>query len=125
MLKMTTLLIRHPRLTSEAFERHHREIHAPLFAANPAARKHVKRYVLSYPTKLQPPGLPKVECDAIVEFWFDSVAGMVATFSHPHYLTKVRPDEHRFMDMERSSLIVTHETIVIQNDPTIPVGDGM
>jgi hypothetical protein len=33
VLKMTTLIVRHPSLTKEAFEQHHREIHAPLFAA--------------------------------------------------------------------------------------------
>lgn len=83
MLKMITLIVRHPSLTKEAFEKHHREIHAPLFAANPAAQTHVKRYVLSYPTSLQPPGLPHTPCDAIVELWFDGVAGMMATFAHP------------------------------------------
>jgi hypothetical protein len=31
---MITLIVRHPSLTKEAFEKHHREIHAPLFAAN-------------------------------------------------------------------------------------------
>jgi hypothetical protein len=82
VLKMTTLIVRPPSLTKEAFEKHHREIHAPLFAANPTAQKHVKRYVLSYPTRLQPPGLARTPCDAIVEFWFDSVAGMMATFAH-------------------------------------------
>lgn len=124
MLKMTTLIVRHPSLSSEAFAKHHREVHAPLFAANPAARRHVKRYVLSYPTKLQPPGLAHTQCDAIVEFWFDNMAGMMATFAHPHYLTKVRPDEHRFMDMDRSSFIVTRETVVIQHDADLPVSDG-
>ncbi len=124
MLKMTALIVRHPSLTKAAFERHHRDVHAPLFAANPAAQKQVKRYVLSYPTKLQPPGLARTPCDAIVEFWFDGVAGMMATFAHPHYLTKVRADEHRFMDVERSSFIVTRETVMIQDDPDLPISDG-
>ena len=84
----------------------------------------MKRYVLSYPTTFQPPGLPHASCDAIVEFWFDSVAGMIATFAHPHYISKVRPDERRFMDMERSSFILTHETVVIQRDATLPISDG-
>jgi EthD domain len=122
--KMTTLIVRHPSLTKEAFEQHHREIHAPLFAANPAAQKHVKRYVLSYPTRLQPPGLARTPCDAIVEFWFDGVAGMMATFTHPHYLSPRCAPMSRFMDMERSSFIVTRETVVIQHDPDLPVSDA-
>ena len=117
MLKMTALIVRLSSLTKQAFEKHHRDVHAPQFAANRAAQKHVKRYVLSYPTEVQPPGLARTPCDAIVEFWFDGVAAMMATFVHPHYLPKLRPDEHRFMDMERSSFIVTRENVVIQHDP--------
>jgi hypothetical protein len=31
------------------------------------------------------------------------MADMMAAFAHPRYLTKVRAEEHRFMDMKRSS----------------------
>ena len=67
MIKFTILLRRKPGMTHEAFVRHHREVHAPLFMSVAAVRTHVRRYVQQHALQVELPGLPPGKYDGITE----------------------------------------------------------
>ena len=113
MIKFTILLRRAPSMTREEFVAHHRDRHAPLFAALPEVRQHVRRYVQCHTVPATLPGLPPVTFDGISEIWFDDLAGLEAVFGCENYMTTIRPDEARFLDLHACEFVLTTETVVI------------
>ncbi len=49
----------------------------------------------------------------IAELWFDDVESMNAAFNEPRYLEIIRPDELKFVDLERCMSFVSEELEVI------------
>ena len=112
MIKLTVLMKRNPALTLEQFVAHHREVNAPLFAALPVVRRHVRRYVLSHSVADALPGFPPSGFDGYSELWFDDMAGFQAVGQDEEYLRTIRPDEERFMDLAGCRFLVTTERVV-------------
>lgn len=51
--------------------------------------------------------------DGIVELWFDSVESLNTAFTEPRHLELIRPDELKFVDLDRCVSIVCEEFQVI------------
>ena len=112
MTKFTILLKRHPAMTHDQFVGYHQHSHAPLFGSLPVVRAHVRRYVQQHTLPVGLPGLPPARYDGITELWFDDVQGIATLFGDPDYLTRVRPDEERFLDLHGCDFIVSQENLV-------------
>jgi hypothetical protein len=113
VIVLTSLLRRLPHLSPEEFRTHHRERHAPLFAATPAARRHVRRYTIDHPEPNWTPGLPDTTFDAVVRMWFAGRKDLVAMFASPSYWKTIRPDEKRFFSYADSEFYLAQERIII------------
>lgn len=108
-IRFTTLLIRNHSLTFEAFTKHHREKHMPIFASIPIIQKNVKEYKILQAFNQDIAGFPAGKYDGIVEFWFDHYSDMISVFINPKYLSKVRPDEKRFMEFNECDFIISRD----------------
>ena len=113
MIKFTILLARNPALTHGQFVAHHRNIHADLFMSVAAVKDTVRRYVQQHALPVVLPGLPPVKYDGVTELWCDEVSAITRLCSDPEYLERIRPDEARFLDLERCDFIVSSENNVV------------
>ncbi len=113
MIKFTILLRRHPTMTHDEFVAYHRQNHAPLFCALPEVRQHVRRYVQCHTLPASIPGLPPITFDGITEIWFDDVASLEAVFTAASYMRTIRPDEAKFLDLQRCEFVLSSESVVI------------
>ncbi len=113
MIKFTILLRRHPAMTQEQSVQYHREQHAPLFTSLAEVKQYVRRYVQSHSTGEQLPGIPPMTFDGVTELWFDEMAGLTGVFGSQGYLDRIRPDEARFLSLDRCEFALTKEHVVI------------
>jgi uncharacterized protein (TIGR02118 family) len=113
MIKLSILMMRRSDLTYEQFIQHWREIHGPLFAAQPESKHYVRRYIQDHSTGDALPGTTVSTFDGIAEIWFDDMSGAKAFFESDGYKNNVVPDEKAFMDRERCELLYTHEHSVM------------
>lgn len=114
MIKLTAFLPRVPSMTREEFISHHREIHAPLLRDNPFARSLVKRYEQAHNIGATVPGitLPDHYFDGIAELWFDSLEDLSKFYTGEQYLSVIRPDELRFIDLSRIVAMISTVNVV-------------
>ena len=117
MIKMTILLRRKPEITHEEFIAYHRTKHAPLFSSLPEVKQYVRRYVQCHATGDQLPGLPDNHIDGTTELWFDDLAGIAGVFQSQSYMTTIRPDEEKFLDLHACEFLVgtEHEVFPLRN----------
>lgn len=113
MVKFTVFMRRSPSMTQEQFVDHHRNKHSLLFKALPATQKYVRRYVQSHPVSTSILGFSETTFDGLTEIWFDDMASFEALFNDPEYLREIRPDEESFVDLKRSEILLTTETVII------------
>lgn len=115
MIRFTTLLVRNQTLTFDEFRVHHKERHIKLFSSVPVIQKNVKRYVVSHSIVTDDKRKPFEKYDGIVEFWFDNIADAMRIFIDPVYLSRVRPDEHRFLELKKCDFVISKELPPIRN----------
>ena len=91
------------------------EVHGPLAHEIPEFTRYYGRYVHNYVIPcdgaaggLDPP------FDGIVEEWVESVDAFASCLSEPKYLEIVRPDEQRFVDFERSHMLLVRERVILE-----------
>ena len=113
MIKITILLRRKSGTSHDEFVSHHRNNHAPLFSSLPEVKQYVRRYVQCHLTGDQLPGLPDNHIDGSTELWFDDLAALAGVFQSENYMTKVRPDEEKFLDLHACEFLVGAEHEVI------------
>jgi hypothetical protein len=107
--RFTTMLMRNSAMSFNEFMRHHKERHIPLFSSIPIIQRNVLRYVVSHRISgLSPDGFCG-KYDGIVDFWFDNAVDLAAIFVNPSYLSIVRPDERRFLDLSACDFIISRE----------------
>ena len=115
LIRFTTLLIRNQHLTFDEFRTHHKERHIKLFSSVPVIQKNVKRYVVSHSIFTDDERKPFEKYDGIVEFWFDNIGDAMRIFIDPVYLSRVRPDEHRFLELKKCDFVISKELPPIRN----------
>jgi len=113
MVKIIVCAVRKPGMGHEEFDRYWRNQHAAVIKSVPEFTRHVRRYVQCHLAAQDTPFLEAGSYDGVAELWFDDLAAMNAAFSEPRYLEVIRPDELKFVDMERTVSLVTEELEVI------------
>jgi hypothetical protein len=108
--RFTTMLMRNSNMSFNEFVCYHKEHHMPLFSSISIIQKNVLRYVVSHRiNNVRPDGLTCGKYDGIVDFWFDNSIDLFAIFVNPKYLSKVRPDERRFLNLKACDFIISRE----------------
>ncbi|MCL1991630.1 MAG: EthD domain-containing protein [Spirochaetes bacterium] len=105
-IKFTTLLIKNSDMNFDEFKNHHKEHHIPLFSSTPIVQKNIKKYVVSH--KIEEGNCAK-NYNGIVEFWFNNIFSMLVVFMNHEYLSKVRPDEKKFLNLKKCDFIISKE----------------
>ena len=104
MVKAIYLIRRKPGMSVEDFHRYWREVHGAIAARIPGMRRYVQCHAIA--------NASGDDWDGAAEAWFDDLAAVERAVASPEYKA-AREDEHRFIDMERTSLIFTEEVPVI------------
>ena len=113
MIKITIFVARKADLTFEEFDTYWREKHAPLIKSVTDFSRHIRKYVQSHRVAGEVPLAQEADYDGVAELWFDDVESLNTAFTEPKYMELVRPDELKFVDLERCVSIVCEEFQVI------------
>ncbi len=113
MIKLIVCAVRRHDFTFEQFDTYWREQHGPLVRSVTEFTRHVQRYVQCHLSSAEVPLMQGRDFDGIAELWFDSAEDMHRAFSEPRYLELIRPDELKFLDMDKCRSFVTEELEVI------------
>ncbi|MEQ8663250.1 MAG: EthD domain-containing protein [Gammaproteobacteria bacterium] len=116
MLKLVSVLNRHPGLAVEAFQDHWLNIHGPLVARLPGLRRYVQSHTLLSGYRKGAPA-----ADGIAELWFDDSAALRA-LEDTSELVAVRADEVKFIAPDGHRQLFVDEHVI--KDGPIPV-DGV
>jgi len=112
MIKLVGMLKRKPGMTSEEFHRYWRERHAPFVQTIPEFTRYVRKYVQSHATADQAtvPGTNSAPpFDGLAEIWFDSIDDVRNAFSEPRYVSEIRADELKFLDLPNCLSVIVEE----------------
>jgi uncharacterized protein (TIGR02118 family) len=113
MIKLTICAVRKAGLSHAEFDAHWRDVHGPLLRSVTDFSRHIRRYVQCHTADAGPAFGQDSGYDGIAELWFDDVESMNAAFNEPRYLEIIRPDELKFVDLERCMSFVSEELEVI------------
>jgi uncharacterized protein (TIGR02118 family) len=115
MIAMIACAKRKADMSLAEFNRYWIDKHAPLVRSVPEFMRHVRKYVQFHCDPHRPQGAPfggSVDFDGVGELWFDSLESMQTAFAEPRYLEVIRPDESKFLDLERCIVFITHEWVI-------------
>ena len=112
MIKFVGMLKCKPGMTAEEFHRYWREVHAPLAMGVQEFARYVRKYVQSHAIESQVAvsgagGNPPL--DGLAELWFDSPGDLRKAFSEPRYMSVIRPDELKFLDLPNCVTLIVEE----------------
>ncbi|MCB2052146.1 MAG: EthD domain-containing protein [Novosphingobium sp.] len=97
-------------LTHEEFSKHWTEVHGPLIRSIPGIEQYLTHYVQHHVVPDPANPLPfDLDYDGFSEAHFPSIEARDALFNLPFFQTRVIEDEHKFIDMERTRIIVIDE----------------
>ena len=110
---------RKPGTTHEEFCTHWREIHGPLVANHPEAKRYLKRYVQHHLSPSIGFGQPEaLEFDGFSEAWYESADARKAFHAHPYFQNQVIADENLFIDVNGLRVLM-FDSQVVQVGPDI------
>ncbi len=117
MVALIVCIKRRPDFTVEAFRHYWRDVHAPLLLSCTDFARHVESYVQYHPVDGGSPVAAMFgvggDYDGVAVLTFRDEAAIARAFAEPRYLELVRPDEYRFIDVDRC-LPVVADAVVIQ-----------
>ncbi len=121
MVKLTFCLRRLPRLSLEEFQQYWLETHGPLVRRHAQAlgiRRYVQLHSVDHPlnavlreTRGAPEGF-----DGVAELWWDSLEDLMKLGATPEgreAALALNKDERRFIDLEKSPLVLGHEKPIV------------
>ena len=73
----------------------------------------MRRHVQSHICGEEVSGIPPTTFDGATEIWFDDLEGLRGVFEATAYMDVIRPDEAKFLDLNRCELLLTTEIMVI------------
>lgn len=113
MIKLIVFVVRKPGLSFAEFDTYWRETHGPLVKATTEFSRHIRKYVQAHRAADAVPLAMEADYDGVAELYYDSVESLDAAFNEPRYMEVIRPDELKFIDLERCVSIVCEEHAVI------------
>jgi uncharacterized protein (TIGR02118 family) len=112
-VKFIGLSRRHSAMSHDEWCRYWIDVHGPLAHGIPEFTRYYGKYVHNYVVPLDDGWLDlQHEYDGIVEEWLESAEDMAKCLAEPNYLEFVRPDEVKFVDFERSHMVLAQEHVV-------------
>jgi uncharacterized protein (TIGR02118 family) len=111
MIKLSFLVTRRPDLTRAEFEEYWTEKHTPLVTSLPETGTLIRRYVQLHLVD-GPDGLPAAPYDGVAEVWVDDMDAVLQLFGSENFTTVVAEDENRFLDREKTVVLIAEETAV-------------
>ncbi|OAN56169.1 EthD domain-containing protein [Sphingobium sp. TCM1] len=99
-----------------AFSQYWRGVHAPLLLACEDFSRHILRYE-QFHGNAQLAALSAMfgaagEFDGVAAITFASSEAMEKAFAEPRYLSNVRPDEPRFVDLDNCLSFIAHPELI-------------
>ncbi|HXG42180.1 MAG TPA: EthD domain-containing protein [Dehalococcoidia bacterium] len=122
MIKLVYCMHRRPGMTMAEFQKHWREVHAPLVKKNAAVlgiRRYVQLHTLDSPFVRElnrQRGCELEPFDGVAEIWLDSLDGFASVLQSEEgrrAVEELAEDERRFIDFERSIVIFAEEHPII------------
>jgi uncharacterized protein (TIGR02118 family) len=122
MIKFVYCLRRLPGLSRGEFRRHWLETHGPLVRSHAGAlriRRYIQVHTLESPVNdaLRESRGALEPYDGVAELWWDSADDLAAATASPEGQKAAQDlldDERRFIDLERSSLWIGEEHVVVE-----------
>ena len=116
MFKLIACVPRRKGMSYQDFLDHYRYNHAPKVTALHTFTRHTRSYVQNY--SLKDRRLPftapaDARFDAVTELWFDSSDDFKAAYDEPDYMTDLRVDELRFVNLDDAIIIVSDEVTIV------------
>jgi uncharacterized protein (TIGR02118 family) len=112
-IKIVAFVQRRAGTTREEFSQYWEHRHGPLFLGATEVTGDVTKYVQNH--VLPSNTGPMDEFDGVVEIGFRTIGDLQAAFNHPAYLDVIRPDEQRFLNLERMIVVITDETLLYED----------
>lgn len=112
MIKFVGMLRRKPGMSPDEFHHYWRNIHGPYVMSINEFARHVRKYVQCHAITNQATVAgagPTSPFDGIAELWFDSADEVRKAFSEPRYLTEIRADEVKFLDLPNCITLMVEE----------------
>ena len=109
MVKYIICATRKAGMTHEEFKTYWRNNHGPLVRSVPEFMRHVKKYVQCHLVSSAMPIGAAGAYDGVAELWFDNPEEIEKAFNEPRYLEIIRPDELKFVDLEKCLAFITEE----------------
>lgn len=118
MIKIAVCMRRLPHLSREEFQRYWREIHGPLIVKHSASlrvRKYRQVHTLDIPLldKMRSERGTMEPFDGIAELCWEDLNELEPTPDRIKSLKEIIEDEHRFLDLSQSSLLIGKEHVFI------------
>ncbi len=113
MVKYTILGTRKAGLIWEEYDAYWKNHHGTVVKSVPEFIRHVRKYVQGHLVKGAMPFGAAGAYDGIAELWFDSVEELETAFKEPRYLAIIRPDELKFVDLEKCLSFITEELQIV------------
>lgn len=113
MVKFSIFLAKRANMSHEDFVYYHKNNHAPLFTSLAEVQQHVRKYIQCHTLPVSLPGLPTLTYDGITELWFDDAEAIAKVFTAESYMQLIRPDEEKFLDLEKCNFLITAENPVM------------
>ncbi len=113
MVKFSIFLTKRPDMSHEDFVYYHKNNHAPLFTSLPEVQQHVRKYIQCHTLPVSLPGLPALPYNGITELWFDDEESIGKVFTSERYMQLIRPDEEKFLDLQKCGFLITEENPVM------------
>jgi uncharacterized protein (TIGR02118 family) len=116
MIAMIACAKRKAGMSLAEFNKYWIEKHAPLVRSVPEFMRHVRKYVQFHCDPQGPAGGSpfggSVDYDGVGELWFDSRESMKTAFEEARYLEIIRPDELKFLDLDKCIIFITRELVI-------------
>ncbi|MET0546466.1 MAG: EthD domain-containing protein [Caulobacterales bacterium] len=116
MFKIIACICRKPGMSPAAFRDHYENRHVPLaMRLFPQIKEHRRNYINDGGVML-PPVVAIPAFDVFSELWFDDRAAfeaMIAIAMDPERGAEIRADEDRFLDRERSGILIVDEALAL------------
>jgi len=121
-------VVRRPDLTHAQFVEHWRNRHAPLIQSCPQFTQYLVSYT-QYDAHAGPADLTKLfgaagDCDGVAVLRFHDREAMETAFACDEYVTKIRPDEPNFVDLDNCTSYVTDAFDVVGPPSTLTGAAG-
>lgn len=122
MIKLAGAFFKRPDQSREQCLDHYRDGHGPVVKGSPDFANQTTRYDqhprLDWSAEMSP---AEDDICGVTQLWYESIGHFQRAFSSEVYDQKIRPDEHRFVDLSRSLVIIGRENQIFGDARDAPV----